>query len=741
MKLKKSKLMLLVTLALQQMSQPAFSQTADSAAPPANDIKSDQGATRLPEVKVIGQQQGNNYAPGVATVGAKTPTLLRDIPQSLTVINRTVLDEQAATSMTQALRNVPGITISAGEGGAIGDNINLRGFSARTDIFLDGFRDRGQYTRDTFAVEAIEVLKGPSSMLFGRGSTGGVINQVSKKPGLKAASEANVSVGTNDFYRSTVDVNHPLSETSAVRIAAFGQDTKSTRDVVYNKDWGVAPSLRFGIGMPTEVTISALIQRNNDLPDYGFPFVTTNGAGTVRKPVDAPANRFYGYTDDHFDQSVNVIGATVRHKISPAMTLRNQTQYSQYAVNASPSPAGAVTRIGGGVPSRNDPLSQLNAQRQDRDRNIGDKSLFNYTDLIAKIQAGSVLHTLTTGLEVGRDEYHEDRYAWNPTNVLINLGNPVNGTRGGVRALSRAVDTSANTLAAYTNDQIDLNKQWKLVGGLRWDRYAVSTDLQKFTLPAGFPADNTVLAAPQSNTMLSHRAGVIYQPNDTQSYYLSTGTSFNPSAEAVTQQATTANVAPEKNRSLETGAKLDLLDGNVSFNTALFHVEKTAARGLDATGVTVLNGDVRVQGLELGVVGRVTPAWQVLAGYTLLHGKVIKGDIGRNADAGIPSAGKTLQNTPRHSASVWSTYSFLRDWDVGGGLVYSSKRYVNNFETAVVDGYARYDATLAYKQKRYDFRLNLQNLTDAKYFETANGGRAVPVKGRSAIVSITYRFY
>ncbi|MEQ1813663.1 MAG: TonB-dependent siderophore receptor [Candidatus Nitrotoga sp.] len=749
MKLKKSKLMLLVTLALQQMSQPAFSQTVDSAAPPASDQSKD--AALLPEVKVI-EQRRNDYAPGVATVGAKTPTLLRDIPQSLTVINRTVLDEQAATSMTQALRNVPGITITAGEGGAIGDNINLRGFSARTDIFLDGFRDRGQYARDTFAIDAIEVLKGPSSMLFGRGSTGGVINQVSKKPGLKAAGEANVSLGTNDFYRSTVDVNHPLSETSAVRIAAFGQDTKSTRDVVYNKDWGVAPSLRFGIGMPTEVTISALIQRNNDLPDYGFPFVTTNGVGTVRKPVDAPTNRFYGYTDDHFDQSINVIGATVRHKISPTTTLRNQTQYSQYAVDASPSPPGTVTRIGGGVPSRSDPLSQLLSSREDRDRHLGDKSLFNQTDLIAKIQAGSVLHTLTTGLEVGRDEYHEDRFIWNTTtaNRNINLGNPVNGTRQGVRALSRTIETSANTLAAYTNDQIDLNKQWKLVGGLRWDRFSVSTDLKKYTLPTvtpAFPADTTMLAAPQSNTMLSHRAGIIYQPNDTQSYYISTGTSFNPSGEAVTQSVTTTavngdKVPPEKNRSLETGAKLDLLDGNLSFNTALFHVEKTAARTADATGVVTLNGDVRVQGLELGVVGRFTPAWQVLAGYTLLHGKVLKSnDLGRNADLGIPSEGKTLQNTPRHSASLWSTYSFLRDWDVGGGLVYSSKRYVNNFETAEVDGYTRYDATLAYKQKRYDFRVNLQNLTDEKYFETANAGRAVPVKGRSAIVSITYRFY
>ncbi|MES2935962.1 MAG: TonB-dependent receptor, partial [Pseudomonadota bacterium] len=582
-------------------------------------------------------------------------------------------------------------------------------------------------------------------MLFGRGSTGGVINQVSKKPSLKAASEVTVSVGTDDYYRTTLDVNRPLSETAAFRVEAFGQDTQSTRDVVHNKDWGLAPSLRLGIGSPTEITLSALFQRNNDIADYGFPFVTTNGDRTVRKPINAPVNSFFGYTDDTFDQSVNVVRASLRHKISPTVTLRNQTQYSQYKTDASPSPLSAPTRVGGGTPTLNDPLSLLNAPRQDRNRQLDDKSFFNQTDLIAKIQAGSILNTLTTGLEIGRDEYHEDRYAWNPTNVAINLGNPVNGTRQGQRMLSRTVETTADTLAAYVNDQIDLNKQWKLVGGLRWDRYKVSTTLQKFALPTGFAADTTALAVPQNDTMLSHRAGVLYQPSETQSYYISYGTSFNPSAEGVTQSANSATVEPEKNRSFEVGAKLDLLEGNLSFNTALFRVEKTNARTTDAmTGLVSLDGDVRVQGLELGVIGRISPAWQVLAGYTLLDGKVIKSydrtGAGTVASPYLYSAGKKLQNTPRHSFSLWSTYSFLGNWEAGGGAVYSSERNVNNFEDAVVDGFTRLDATLAYKQKNYDVRLNLQNLTDKKYFETASGGRATPVKGRSAVVTVAYRF-
>lgn len=720
---------------------PAFAQTAPAPTP----------ETRLSEVVVTGAAD-KDFAPGLSTVGGKVPTALRDVPQSVTVINRAVLEAQAANSMTEALRNVPGITISAGEGGAIGDNINLRGFSARTDVFLDGFRDRGQYTRDTFNVEAVEVLKGPSSMLFGRGSTGGVINQVSKKPSLKASTEVSGTVGTDDYYRTTVDVNRAMSDTSAVRVAAFAQDIKSTRDIVENTGFGVAPSVRFGMGTPTELTLSALIQRNDDIPDYGFPILTSNGVGTVRKPADAPANAYYGYLDDHFKQEVNVATASVRHKLSPATTLRSQLQVSSYKTEASPSPlsSASVRRIteakasATNPPTLNDPLSTLMASREDRDRDFTDKAIFNQTDLSTKVSSGSMTHNLSTGVEFGRDKYHEERYIWNTTAAQreVNLGSPVNGTRQGQRALTRTIETTADTFGVYLNDQIDLNKQWKLVGGLRWDRYKVSSTLVKAVLPAGFPADTSTNSVPHTDSMLSHRAGLIYQPSETQSYYLSYGTSFNPSAETVTQSASTAALDPEKNRSYELGAKIDVLDGNLSFNTAVFHVGKTNARTTDPISrLVTLDGDVRVRGMEVGVVGRITPAWQVLAGYTFLDGKVIDSkDVGSGFDAGIASKGKTLQNTPRNNASLWTTYSFGQNWEAGGGLVYASKRYVNNFETAVVDSYTRVDASLAFKQPKYDIRFNLQNATDEKYYEVASGGRASPVKGRSALVTVAYRF-
>ncbi|HJQ62581.1 MAG TPA: TonB-dependent receptor, partial [Burkholderiales bacterium] len=273
---------------------------------------------------------------------------------------------------------------------------------------------------------------------------------------------------------------------------------------------------------------------------------------------------------------------------------------------------------------------------------------------------------------------------------------------------------------------------------LRWDRFDADTTQIEHDASG---AVTSATALSKLDRMWSTRAGLIYQPTDFQSYYVSYGTSFNPSAEAISQSDTTANLDPEKNRSYEAGAKWDLLRGNVLLNAALFRIEKTNARTPDPlTGVQALAGEVRVDGAELGIVGRITPAWQVFGGYTWLDGEIVKSpQIGTGADAGIPAEGKAFPNTPQHSASLWSTYRFAGTWEAGAGLVYVSKRYLNNFETALTDGYTRADATLAYHQPRYDLRLSLLNVTDELYFDTASAGRAVPTEGRKVLLTLTYR--
>ncbi len=696
--------------------------------------------TSLPPIKATASAERDNSR---AATGAKFDTPLRDLPQSVTVLDRKMLDTQAAASLKDALRNVPGITLGAGEGGVIGDNINLRGFSARTDVYLDSMRDRGQYTRDVFALDAVEVLKGPSSMLFGRGSTGGVINQISKKPDGRTRGELGVTIGTDGYYRTTGDFNQALSDQAAFRVAAFGQSVESTRDITRNKDAGIAPSLRLGIGTPTELSVAALLQRNRDIPEYGFPFVTTAGAGTVRQPIAAPAHNYYGYTDDQFNQDVNVLSVSLQHKASSATTLRTRLSVSDNRTDARANPLGTVVSANGGTPSLQDDLDDLSAPRSTRERRLKDSSIISQTDVTTRVASGGISHQFTAGVELAHERNRDDRYVWNTTaaDALVNLGHPVYRGITGEHALSRTVTTQADTVAVYLNDQIDLSPHWKLVGGLRNERFSVRSDLVKYELPPGFPADTTEAAAPKSESMWSPRAGVIWQPSASQTWYASYGTSFNPSAETVTQSASTAQLAAERNRSFELGTKLEWLDGELSVTGALFRVEKTNPRTQDAAGTQVTEGLIRVDGLELGATGRLSPQWEVFAGYTFLDARIVESpQIGTGSDTGIAAQGKTAPNAPRHNATVWTTYRLTPAWELGGGLQFASERWLNNYETAKVDGYTRWDATVAYLQKSWEVRLNLQNLSDAVYFEASSAGRATPVRGRTALVSALLRF-
>jgi catecholate siderophore receptor len=693
----------------------------------------------LPEVNVKGQSLSDEYAPALSTVGGKTPTAIRDIPQSVTVINRAVLDAQGVASLSDAVRNVAGITLGGAEGGQIGNNINLRGFSARTDLYLDGMRDRGQYYRDTFYLESIEVLKGSSSMLFGRGSTGGVINQVGKQPTLRDHNEVSATIGTDDYLRTTADLNRRLSDTSAFRLNLMAQDVGTTRDVMKNKDFGVAPSLRLGIGTATEITLSALLEHNRDMPDYGF--LSVNG-----RPLDVRPDNYYQLTDDRTVQDVANLSARIEHKIHPGLTLRNQTQYGSYDTDARETAPNSVGTLAGGVftalPTAKTgnytdlPLSQLYLRYVSHDRTIKDRSLYNQTDLIAKFDTGSIKHTLIAGAEIGHDTYENQSYSRNNLPVGSVL-NPVYQATpsASVTSTGNLAESSSNTLAAYANDTLELNKQWKVVGGLRWDRFKAETT--NSINSANTTGNTTLPNASQTVNFTSVRAGVLYQPTDAQSYYVSYGTSFNPSLEQLTVRTGQENVDPEKNRSVEAGAKWDLLDGNLSLTSAIFQIRKTNARSQITTGEYALSGDVRVNGFEIGAAGNLTPRWKVIGGYALLDAKIVK------ASALDGTEGKVPANTPRHSATLWSTYKVTREWEAGGGVTYLSDRYASDTNVASTGNLMHWDATIAYHQPKYDLRLNLLNLTDRRDFVStiaSDGGRSVPSAGRTALLTVTYRF-
>ncbi|MBS0432301.1 MAG: TonB-dependent siderophore receptor [Proteobacteria bacterium] len=697
-----------------------------ASAPSGTSSNSALAATQtLGTIHVTAQALRDEYAPGPSSVGAKIPTASRDIPQTVVQVDRALLDAQGATSLSDALRNVPGITLGAAEGGQIGNNINLRGFSARTDIYLDGFRDRGQYYRDTFDLESVDVLEGPSSMLFGRGSTGGVINQVSKEPELRAFGSASTTIGTDDRYRVSADLNQPLSDSSAFRINAFGQDLHSTRDVMSQKDGGVAPTLKFGIGTDTTLTLSALLQHNDDMPDYGLPPV--NG-----HPAEVNHDNFYGLTDDRTKQDVGVFGARMEHEFHSNVTLREQLQYSHYRTDARETAPNNLVEPDGTVPNRNAgnptelPLEDLAVQLASHDRVIHDSSLFNQADLIAKFTTGRVAHTLIAGSEIGRDRYDNQGYTRSglPTVSLVDpayFPQPADV----VSTPGNLAQASADTYALYVNDTAAFGDHWKVVAGLRRDRFDAELD-------------NTTSQPPDAHQLVyftSKRAGVIWQPDESQSYYASYGTSFDPSLEALTVSNGTQALPPEQNESYEIGGKWDLGQDALSLNAAVFQVTKTNARTQVAPGDYELDGNVRVRGEVLGIVGHLTQGWQVFGGYTHYDAEIVRALDG--------TQGNVPANTPDNAATLWTTWKPDADWEFGGGANYVGARFASNSNTVSVGGYTRWDATVAWHQPRYDLRLNLWNLTDKSYFDAlipSDGGRAVPGIGRTAMVTATWHY-
>ncbi|MBB3261523.1 catecholate siderophore receptor [Paraburkholderia bannensis] len=702
----------------------ASGAAATSAASKAN-AKADDNGT-LPAVAVSAEAAAQDFQAEKSTVGAKTPTALRDIPQTVTVINKALIQSQGATSFQDALRNAPGITIGGAEGGQIGNNINLRGFTAQNDIYLDGFRDRNQYYRDTFDLESIEVLYGPSSMLFGRGSTGGVINQVSKQAGLKPLTEVSSTIGTDDRYRATLDVDRALGDHAAFRLNAFGQSLGSTRDEMMNKDYGFAPTLRFGIGTPTEVTLSALIQHNYDQPDYGVQSINGHAFAPSK-------STYYGLTDDRTIQDLQTVSARVDHKFNDQFKISNQTGFSHSLTDARETAAQAVLTgpLSSSTALKNGnyttlPLSDLYVKLQSHDRVIENHSVYNDTMAQYKFNTGFVKHEMIAGVEVGHDSYTNQAYTRNNLPIVslldpVYIPTPSNVTT----TVGNHAESGATTLAAYFNETMSLGEHWKLIGGVRWDRFQAH-------ITNSISAPNY---AAQTNTFTSVRAGAIYQPTDWQSYYFSYGTSFDPSLEALTVTNNTQGLAPEHTKSYEVGGKWDLLGGNLSVTSAFFQQEMDNARTQTSTGEYTLEGDIRVRGFQAGATGHITDKWQVFAGYTYMDAIVLKAADG--------TQGKTPANTPRNTFTLWTTYAFTPHWEVGGGPTYMSSRYAANTNYVQVGGYTRWDAMAAYHEKKWDARLNLLNLTNKFYYDAliqSDGGRSVPGVGRTLLATFDYRF-
>jgi catecholate siderophore receptor len=696
----------------------ALAATSAWGQTPTTETKDGKDDVALPGVDVRGQR--NQYKLEEPSL-YKLPDPIKDTPQSITVLPEQLLEERALFTLRDALRTVPGISLAAGEGGGRqGDNLTLRGFPAGNDIYIDGVRDLGQYARDTFNLESVEVLKGPSSVMFGRGSTGGIINQVSKSPKLTPFYELSGTVGNGPQGRLAVDVNQPIGPSGALRLNLMGFKGETPgRDFIEQQRLGAAPSFGIGLNGPTRFIASYYYLNDDNMPDYGFPYLP-NG-----KPAPVRRENFYGIPDrDYEHDDVHIGTLRFEHDFNENVRLRNTLRLAMIDRGSLVSIPAIV-----GTPAPGTPLTAIQVSRTGTQRSQQDTSVINTTDLVVKFNTWMFKHTLVAGLEASRETSDVQRYTFTgvPNTSLINPDNsPDLAGMGRVKNFNGS--SSATAVGVYAVDEMAITEQWRIMGGLRYDLF-----------DADFRNRFAAQTFSRTDEALSPRAALLFLPTKEQTYYFSYGTSFNPSAEALVLAINNASTEPEKNETFELGAKFDFLNGAFGLRGAVFQTTKTNARTTDPVlGIQVTDGRQRVRGFEIEAVGQIMRGWNVFLGYAYLDSRVVESLDFLN---GIPVEGKRIANVPEHSASLWTTYDVTSQWQVGGGAFFVDKRFANNNNVNEAPSYVRGDISIAYRPiKPLELRFNIQNIADTTYFDAVHPGHVIPGAARTFLLTGTWRF-
>jgi catecholate siderophore receptor len=675
---------------------------------------------------------------------------LIDVPQTIEVIPREVMEAQGVTTLSDVLRNVPGISLQAGEGGGAsntsGDMFNLRGFSANNSLFVDGVRDDGLMSRDVFNLEQVEVFMGPTGSDVGRGNAAGYVNMQTKAPHADSAYAVTYGYGTGDLNRTTVDLNQELAlgaedswlGRSAVRLNALWEDGGvAGREIVTRKNQSLAPSIALGLNTPTRVTGALQITRQDNVPDYGIPgsaWSDTQLAPTTviaTQPVDS--RKFYGSVGYDFDKvEQQSYTARVEHDINTNLTIRNQARYNEThrtaVITAVQSPASFV------------PESQtVNLQRQGNERE--NTILSNQTSFSARFATGRLRHMANAGIEVASEE----QFA--PALIGLGMRNPVSiynpNAFDAVTAYAPERGLAftrgkTNTVGVYAFDTVDFGDRWQLSGGLRFEQYDTAF---KAADAAGMLTTDLSVA----DGLISGKAGVLYRLTDAANVYFSYGSAVTPpgtanfTLSAQPNNQNNPNVNPQESKNYEVGGKIGLYNNRLSLSTALFRTDnENVIFTVDATAIPpVFNQDdqQRVTGFTIGSLGQITPRWQLLASLGYLNTRQISQNAANN--------GKRLTLTPEFSGSFWSTYDFPRGLTLGGGVRYMDEVFVNAANTIRVPGFSLVDAMVEYDVNTHlSLRLNVNNITDMVYIKNVNnnGGRFNPGTPRSAIVTSSVRF-
>jgi catecholate siderophore receptor len=756
-----------MSAALAAMLLPVAAHAAEAA---PSDADAQAKPQTLQEVQVNGSRENDFKAERASS--AKYTEKLVDTAQTLTVIKKELIEQQGATTLTEALRNTPGVgAFFLGENGSTntGDAIYMRGFDASGSIYVDGVRDIGSIARDTFNIEQIDVLKGPAGTDNGRSSPTGSINLVTKQPLLENAYQASLTGGSGKQKRGTADINTVIDADSgtAFRLNVLDQDSGNpARDVVKNKRWAIAPSLAYGLNSATRVYLDLLHVKQNNIPDggvltIGLPGYTspdpTRPFLTNARPVD-PKN-FYGSTLDHDDVKADMVTLKLEHDFANGAKLVNTARYGKTTENylLTSFMASAANLV---TPNPNDPstwtMKRTNLTFKDQVNEI----IANQTTLTAEVSTGAIKHTLVGGLEFVNEK--QTNYTWaatggtalpatsiyNPNpNAPVNVTYARNGARG---------NGSTNTESIYLFDTAKIGADWIINGGIRVDHY--NTTYNAVTLQGAVTAPapqvipvGTLLGSSidAGDNLVNGKLSVAYKPTADSSVYALVASSKSPpggttfTLSSAASSAANPNYDPQKTTNYEVGTKWDLLQQKLSFTAAAFRTEVKNEIEVDPTNPAIYyqNGKKRVQGIELGLTGEILPKWLVSAGYVHQSTSVESGKV-------VTANGENqLSYTPKQSFTLWTSYTLPFGLQLGGGARFSDK-LLRGTDGAIgtpayADSYWVFDAMAAYPiNKNIDLRLNVYNLGDKDYVQAINksGYRYTPGAPRSASLTANFKF-
>ena len=670
----------------------------------------------LPKVHVSAETQDadDTYAPARTRSATKTDTLLRDVPQSITVVSERMIQDASMQNMADVVRYVPGVGMAQGEGNR--DTPILRGNASTADFFVDGVRDDVEYFRDLYNVERVEALKGPNAMIFGRAGAGGVINRVTRQAGWDDVREVSLQAGSWDNLRTTADFGGALNDKVAVRVTGLYEDSESYRDGFELERYGVNPTLAMRLGENSTLRLGYEYYTYDRIADRGVP--SFDG-----RPVDTDESTFFGDpTRSPTDATVNLATAVFDHEFGNGVSLRNRTLYGDYdKFYQNVYPGGEATVDENGIMVV--PISAYNNAQQR-------ENLFNQTDLVFSLTSGSVEHELLTGVELGRQETSNFR-----STGVFDAGSPFPACTEDLTELTcLAVPLSDPTIsvpvtfeqdeddndnhveakvaAIYVQDQLKLSEHFQAVLGLRYDQFDVD-----------FDNNRTGERLESDDDLVSPRAGLIYKPVEPVSLYASYSVTYLPRSGAQMTSLTANNEAldPEEYENYEIGAKWDLRP-DLSLSAAVYRLDRTNVAIPDPVdpSLSILVDGQKTEGVELGISGQVTEAWSMFGGYAYQDGELTATASATAVD------GATLAQLPEHKISLWNRYQLTPAWGVGLGLMYQSDMYTSTDNTVTLPSFTRVDAALFYSlNDRIRAQLNVENLLDEEYLANAHNNNNI----------------